>query len=569
MANWDNVNISTSDFVEQRSGGPAKVQSGTYTIIYELRNPNPRAMALHPLLVRAESAPDLDFNLDVCPSLDQSLSTYSNFPAYIIRVLFRYCKAFENYEEIPALARRPLPDGYKTKQFPIRVSTIEENSITGNLAVHEDVFITQLKLTPTELSRQAILSINDQATQALNRGCKAVRAFDLNPFLRAQVFQLGIGLFHLCLNLIWAILHSHRGHENTEGSLNYFFVLLGKARLGGKAPDYHSLLAAFMQILDGLLLDAWRIQCGSTSLSAFAATKPTKEQILSTADKILSEHVMPDRCTTTSAPDNVHGNIRKLIHDLLHVAEVTRAISAGDFGRVEDLLGNLAMIFRGAGSKNYCTEILYFMHNLKYVWKGDGFECVITSYFGPLLMLSPSELVRDNMIFNMSGGKSKGQGVDMNLEHNIGKIKARNFPGCGYDSNLEQELFASKGVYGRWDRLANISAAIDVLDAIKTSMAASLGASYCGTGHKDVDTSDLVWRVARKAGEIHLNVSQLNRQAKATPDLLLVGEAALKSSSLGTFNKKRGELLKGIISTTEEDTDDIPTSDIVVEEHSE
>ncbi|KAJ7690874.1 hypothetical protein B0H17DRAFT_935528, partial [Mycena rosella] len=82
------------------------------------------------------------------------------------------------------------------------------------------------------------------------------RAFDMNPFLRAQVFQLRIGLLHLCLNLIWIILQLHRGHETTEGSLAYFFVILEKARLGGKYPDNHSLLAAFMQILDGLLLDS-------------------------------------------------------------------------------------------------------------------------------------------------------------------------------------------------------------------------------------------------------------------------------------------------------------------------
>jgi hypothetical protein len=377
MGNWDNVNISSSDFVEQRSGGPAKVQSGTYAIIYPLRNPNPRAMALEPLLARAESAPDLSFNVDICPTLEQSISTYRNFRAYVVRTLCRYNQGFEDYLDVPVLQpipRRPLPDGYTTKQYPVRLSTIEENSISGNLAVHEDIFVTQLQLSHSELSRKAILSINDQATQALNRGCKAVRAFDMSPFSRAQVFQLGIGLFHLCLNLIWAVLHSHRGHETTEGSLAYFFVLLGKARLGGKHPDYHSLLAALMQILDGLLLDALRIECGFPSLSAFANSKPTSEQILAIADRVLEEHAMPIRSPSTIPTDVIHGNTRKLIHDLLHVAEVTRAISAGDFGRVEDLLGNLAMIFRGAGSKNYSTEILYFMHNLKYVWKGDGFE---------------------------------------------------------------------------------------------------------------------------------------------------------------------------------------------------
>ncbi|KAJ7914007.1 hypothetical protein B0H13DRAFT_1712280 [Mycena leptocephala] len=369
MGNWDNINISTSEFVEQRSGGPAKVQSGTYSIIYRLRNPNPQAMALAPLLARAEIAPDLEFNLDVCPTLEQSISSYCNFRAYIIRALFRYSEGFAEYNEISALqfiSHRPMPDDYVTYQFPVRLSTIEENSIPGNLSVHENVFVTQLKLTYAELSKNAILSINDQATQALNRGCKAP-------------FQLGIGLFHLCLNLIWGILHTHRGHENTEGSLSYFFVVLEKARLGGKHPDYHSLLAALMQILDGLLLDAWRLECGSANLTAFTATKPTTEQILAIADRILSEHAMPERSPSTAPVDNIHGNTRRLIHDLLHVAEVTRAIADGDFGRVEDLLGNLAMIFRGAGSKNYCTEIMYFIHNLKYVWKGDGFESVFDS----------------------------------------------------------------------------------------------------------------------------------------------------------------------------------------------
>ncbi|KAJ7659847.1 hypothetical protein B0H17DRAFT_954562 [Mycena rosella] len=348
MGNWDNVNISTSDFVEQRSGGPAKVQSGTYAILYRLRNPNPRAMTLGSLLARAEATPNLDFNNDVCPTLAQSIGTYCNFRAYVVRVFFRYTKGFDTeYSKHPAfqpIPRRALPDDYVTKQFPVRLSTIEENSIPGNLAVHEDVF--------------------------------AIRAFDMNPFLRAQVFQLGIGLFHLCLNLIWAILQSHRGHETTEGSLAYFFVILEKARLGGKHPDYHSLLAAFMQILDGLLLDSWRLECGSPTLAAFAASKPTDEQILAIADRILADRATPDRSLSTTPVDDINANTRKLVHDLLHVAEVTRAISAGDFGRVEDLLGNLAMIFRGAGSKNYCTEILYFIHNLKYVWKGDGFECV-------------------------------------------------------------------------------------------------------------------------------------------------------------------------------------------------
>lgn len=66
--------------------------------------------------------------------------------------------------------------------------------------------------------------------------------------------------------------------------------------------------------------------------------------------------------------DIAHQNIRLLTRDLLYVVELTLAISDGDFGRVEDLLPTLAKIFRGAGSNNYCTEILHFLANIKHVW---------------------------------------------------------------------------------------------------------------------------------------------------------------------------------------------------------
>ncbi|KIJ12599.1 hypothetical protein PAXINDRAFT_27991, partial [Paxillus involutus ATCC 200175] len=64
-------------------------------------------------------------------------------------------------------------------------------------------------------------------------------------------------------------------------------------------------------------------------------------------------------------------NLQILTRDLLYVIELITAISSGDFGRVEDILGNLAMMFRGAGSNNYCSEILHFLFNIKRVWTSD------------------------------------------------------------------------------------------------------------------------------------------------------------------------------------------------------
>ncbi|KAH9977435.1 hypothetical protein BJV77DRAFT_956754 [Russula vinacea] len=77
---------------------------------------------------------------------------------------------------------------------------------------------------------------------------------DLDPWSRCDIFQLSFGLFHLCMNLIWALLHTHCGSFHQTGSLTYFFALMEKTRLGADHPDYHTLLAALTQVLEGIIL---------------------------------------------------------------------------------------------------------------------------------------------------------------------------------------------------------------------------------------------------------------------------------------------------------------------------
>jgi hypothetical protein len=66
--------------------------------------------------------------------------------------------------------------------------------------------------------------------------------------------------------------------------------------------------------------------------------------------------------------DMALGNAVLLNHDLLLFYELSLSISSGDFGRVELMLGILTMTFAGAGCKNYTTELLPFIQNLKKVW---------------------------------------------------------------------------------------------------------------------------------------------------------------------------------------------------------
>jgi hypothetical protein len=405
---YDNIQISTSIFVEQRgSSGPAKVTSGTFGVLYKVHNGKTEDMKLAPILERRRKVKGLNFNRDIRPTRQRLEWFHRQLRVVIVRVLTRYCVKFKDYAEDPVLQhtpRRPMPPGYKTEQFPVRVATIEEATVRGNLLFHDDVYPNQLKRSPEDLCEYAIPTFNDQLTNSRIRSGQILRARDTNRWTRREVFQLGFGLFHLCLNLVWALLHVHRGSLEQTGSLAYFFALMEKTRLGADHPDYHTLLSALTQILEGILLNAWQTECGCSTLSEFAATEPSAEELLALADVILRRHATPmirvagldgnspagedesdeSDCEHTALPiatpealsttrpdpakDKAHQNLRLFTRDLLYVAKLVRAISDGDIGRIEDFLPQLAMMFRGAGGNNYCTEILHFLLNLKHIW---------------------------------------------------------------------------------------------------------------------------------------------------------------------------------------------------------
>ncbi|KAF8149569.1 hypothetical protein B0H34DRAFT_679328 [Crassisporium funariophilum] len=498
----------------------------------------------------------------ILSSVDQTLQVV------IVRVLVTYAKEFSSYAKEPVLQHKPrraIPAGYKTKQYPLCVTTIEEASIEGNLLYHDEVYINLLKHTTESLSRYAISSSNDQLTNSRIRSLFASWDQDTNPWNRRKVFQLGLGLFYLC-------------SLNQTGSLTYFFNTLEKTRLGSNHLDYHSLLAALMQILDGLLLNVWRQECGD--LASFAKTA-LAENILTVADRILVNYATPaykdpgsqtlqtktpptnksDSGTDSDTPvddtgaeassnqsskpapktDIVHKNIRKLTRDPLYVAKLIHAISDGNIGRIEDFLPQLAMMFCGAGGNNYCTEILHFILNLKHVW---------TPEFAHL----NRDIMRDNQLLNLSGLPGHSMPVDLNVEHLIGELKG---------------LLHAKGLKATWDCLDDISAAINYLNTVKQQVSVVMKLLHKNRNHSDVNTKHLVWRIANLAQEQELQKFNGNRlknsHMNAVPNLLSSSKIKLKLSSLGTFNKWVPAMASGRkIANTELDIDELPRNQVCV-----
>ena len=156
--------------------------------------------------------------------------------------------------------------------------------------------------------------------------------------------------------------------------------------------------------------------------------------------------------------------------------------------------------------------------------------------------------------------------IDINMEHLIGQLKVSFLFILINILTLLQELLLAKGLESTWDRLGDISAAIDYLNKIKKKMLSALSSSYQRSTHTTPDTSHLVWRVADKIRDEELQSFREKRlgnsKVKSVVDILATGEAKLKSSSLATFNKKISAMVKG--HAYEDEQDVIPQTQLSI-----
>ena len=237
------------------------------------------------MLACTQWATDLAFVSDVWPISDQCETFNSQLCMHIINILFYFAKSFEEFThpDDPCLIHADhckMPNGHCTKQFPLWTSTIDKSSILGNITVVNDIYTNQLKLSPEQLFDCVVPSINNQSTNARIRGAKALWTKDINPFTCLQCLQLSFRLFHLCMNLIWALLHVHCGSTHQIRTLTYFFAVLDHTWLGCEHPNYHMLISTLFQILHGVILNAWRTESGFPSLATFASSNPSADDLV-------------------------------------------------------------------------------------------------------------------------------------------------------------------------------------------------------------------------------------------------------------------------------------------------
>jgi hypothetical protein len=177
--------------------------------------------------------------------------------------------------------------------------------------------------------------------------------------------------------------------------------------------------------------------------------------------------------------------------------------------------------------------------------------------------------MRDIMLVNPSGLQGHAMGIDMNIEHLIGYLKVYIFllVADSYSLHSLKALFAAKGIYADWERLGNISAAVNYLQLIKKRVTRSLGTSYQGSTHNLKNTPAIVFviRIANHVQELKFQQelqSRHNVQSKTVPNLHRVGYRKIETSSLATYNKKMEELKMGRGFDADE-TDDISPAEFL------
>ncbi|KAF8995197.1 hypothetical protein BDQ17DRAFT_1545285 [Cyathus striatus] len=278
-------------------------------------------------------------------------------------------------------------------------------------------------------------------------------------------------------------------------------------QLDGQKPDYHTLYIALTQILEGIVLSAWKKICaeeGST-LEEYTSSTPTSEDLHNKAGIVLENYLTP--LPPVYAAQEVNDDNANSSHK---ASNVPSYVSCGD---------------QDDPSRDKAHQ------NLR------------------LLI----DVMRDILIVNPSGIPGHFIATDTNMEYTIRDVK---------------DLIVIKGLQTTWDQIGDTSATIAYLKEIKRKISHELELPHQNKGHSDVETKHLIqWIVNRVEAENLLTFKPNrtgNNHITMVSDLLEEGAKKLRSSSLGTFNTKFKNFVAGMV--TEEESDDLLSLGLTVAE---
>lgn len=200
-----------------------------------------------------------------------------------------------------------------------------------------------------------------------------------------------MSLFHLkmaCADAIWRIfIQPLQGRANVNSLVQHAGVIRPKdiPKLQTK-PGFCRMHEVIEHAGIVSRLDCWRLQVlqlGFASLSSFADSAPTWEQLGDLATMLLREQVADQdfnelRAQPAAARDEERENMLLRQQYFLLYEEMSYALNEGDIGRVKDAFMPWVMIFKGCGKHKYAAHMLKHLHNIHFVYP-EGLRYVVSS----------------------------------------------------------------------------------------------------------------------------------------------------------------------------------------------
>ncbi|THH23068.1 hypothetical protein EUX98_g8113 [Antrodiella citrinella] len=224
-----------------------------------------------------------------------------------------------------------------------------------------------------DIGEHVIFMHGDLGTGERLHSVKKSRSIESTRVRRLQPVVFVMGLFHLQMSAadaIWKMfIEPTRLRTDPDGL--YQHACRARPHESGKIgskPGFRLMHDLIYQCGNARMLDVWRVEAqkrnrSHTSLSDFAASKPTWDYIVAMSLKLVESYL-----DKPFAKDKLYRNNSLILARLLQYMELSHAMKHGDIGRVQETFMHWVAVFKTVGKHKYATELITIMNNLKYVF---------------------------------------------------------------------------------------------------------------------------------------------------------------------------------------------------------
>ena len=339
-------------------------------------------------------------NLHPDASNASPLSCHDQFNAWMfLRDLCSYGPNF--FHQFEAMLQDPEPVEQiplvKTPIYAAQAMDVNNSTVSSN--IHAVINLLQqggindpaagqsnedgdVEMDSLDISKHVILIHGDLGTREHLQAAQLHRSIESTPWNHFQHVVFIPGLFHLkmaCADALWrCFIYPPTAHED-ETSLMRDIAHIQPKETGiyASKPGFcrmHQLIGH-----TGIChhLDCWRIHTankkGYDSLDAFAASKPTFDDLKAMAKEMVHTYVATHRLQRmrrkTEKEHNLQFENALLLNKyFLLYEELSHVLNSGDIGRVETCIVSWIPILKAIGKHKYATHMANFLINIHFVY---------------------------------------------------------------------------------------------------------------------------------------------------------------------------------------------------------